>query len=226
MRNEELETQARPILHSSFLIPSFSLSAAKHNVLMLDTITNQLHEAGLDEAGRGCLAGPIFAAAVILPPGFAPAHLNDSKQVSARRREALRHEVCAAALTWAVAEASVDEIGALNISQAGFLAMHRAVQALAVRATHLAVDGNRFMALAGYAHTCAVGGDGLYRHVAAASILAKTFRDERMRALDAEFPAYGWAQNAGYPTAAHRAAIRAYGPTVHHRAGFRLLADG
>ena len=192
---------------------------------MLGTITTELHEAGLDEAGRGCLAGPVFAAAVILPAGFAPAFLNDSKQVSARRREVLRHEICAAALAWAVAEASVEEIGALNISQAGFLAMHRAVRALAVRATHLAVDGNRFAPLAGYAHTCAVGGDGRYRHIAAASILAKTFRDERMRALDAEFPAYGWAQNAGYPTAAHRAAIRANGATAYHRAGFRLLAE-
>ena len=189
------------------------------------TITGQPHEAGLDEAGRGCLAGPIFAAAVILPADFAPAYLNDSKQLSARRREVLRHEICAAAVAWAVAEASVAEIGALNISQAGFLAMHRAVQALAVPATHLAVDGNRFTALAGYPHTCVVGGDGLYRHIAAASILAKTFRDERMRALDAEFPAYGWAQNAGYPTAAHRTAIRANGPTPHHRAGFRLLGN-
>ena len=193
--------------------------------MLLAAVTNQPHEAGLDEAGRGCLAGPVFAAAVILPPDFAPLHLNDSKQLSAKRREVLRAEICASALAWAVAEASVAEIEALNISGAGFLAMHRAVRGLAVPATHLAVDGNRFLPLVGYSHTCIVGGDGYYRHNAAASILAKTFRDERMRALDAEFPAYGWAQNAGYPTAAHRAAIRAHGITEHHRRGFRLLGN-
>ncbi|WP_210519600.1 ribonuclease HII [Hymenobacter terricola] len=185
--------------------------------------TGQALEAGLDEAGRGCLAGPVFAAAVILPPGFNPRFLNDSKQLSAKRREALRPEICAEAIAWAVGQASVAEIGSLNIAQASYLAMHRAVAALAVTPAHLLVDGNRFRPLPGYEHTCVIGGDGLYRNIAAASILAKTFRDEHMEQLAAEFPAYGWSQNAGYPTQSHRAAIRAHGPSPHHRMGFRLL---
>ncbi len=191
--------------------------------MLVAALTDPLTEAGLDEAGRGCLAGPVFAAAVVLPPDFNPPFLNDSKQLSAKRREALRAEICREALAWAVAEASETEILNINIAQASYLAMHRAVQQLAIRPAHLLVDGNRFRPLPGYPHTCVVGGDGLYRNIAAASVLAKTFRDERMRALAAEFPAYGWAQNAGYPTAAHRAAIRAQGPCVHHRLGFRLL---
>ncbi|ALW85457.1 ribonuclease HII [Hymenobacter sedentarius] len=180
-------------------------------------------EAGLDEAGRGCLAGPVFAAAVILPPDFSPRFLNDSKQLTAKRREALRPEICAEAVAWAVGQASVEEIGSLNIAQASYLAMHRAVAALPVVPEHLLVDGNRFRPLVGFSHTCIIGGDGLYRSIAAASILAKTFRDEHMEALAAEYPAYGWTQNAGYPTQSHRAAILAHGPTPHHRMGFRLL---
>jgi len=190
---------------------------------LLATHTGHPREAGLDEAGRGCLAGPVFAAAVILPPDFAPDFLNDSKQLSARRRDVLRQLICAEAVAWAVAEASPDEIAAINIAQASYLAMHRAVAALGVPAAHLLVDGNRFRPYEGIAHTCMVGGDGRFRHIAAASILAKTFRDERMSQLAQEFPAYNWQQNAGYPTAAHRAAIREHGPTVHHRLGFRLL---
>lgn len=190
---------------------------------LLASHTGHPREAGLDEAGRGCLAGPVFAAAVILPPGFSPPFLTDSKQVSARRRAVLRAAICAEAVAWAVAEASPAEIAAFNIAQASYLAMHRAVAALAVPAAHLLVDGNRFRPYPGLPHTCVVGGDGRFRHIAAASILAKTFRDERMSELAQEFPAYGWAQNAGYPTAAHRAAIRAHGPTPHHRLGFRLL---
>ena len=191
--------------------------------MLLATHTGHPREAGLDEAGRGCLAGPVFAAAVILPPDFSPPYLNDSKQLSAKRREALRPLICEAAVAWAVGSASVDEIAALNIANASYLAMHRAVQALAVPAAHLLIDGNRFRPLAGVPHSCHVGGDGLFRSIAAASVLAKTFRDEHMRALAEEFSAYNWAQNAGYPTAAHRAAIRHYGPCVHHRLGFRLL---
>lgn len=192
-------------------------------VSLLATHTGHPREAGLDEAGRGCLAGPVFAAAVILPPDFAPDFLNDSKQLSAKRREALRERICAEAIAWAVAEASPDEIAAINIAQASYLAMHRAVAALGVPAAHLLVDGNRFRPYEGIPHTCMVGGDGRFRHIAAASILAKTFRDERMSELAQEFPAYHWQQNAGYPTAAHRAAIREHGPTIHHRLGFRLL---
>ncbi|QKG58731.1 ribonuclease HII [Hymenobacter sp. BRD128] len=189
---------------------------------LLATHTGQPHEAGLDEAGRGCLAGPVFAAAVILPPDFNPRFLNDSKQLTARRREALRTLICAEAVAWAVGEASTAEIAAINIAQASYLAMHRAVAALAVPATHLLLDGNRFQPFPGAPHTCAVRGDGRYRHIAAASILAKTFRDEHMLVLAQEYPQYGWAQNAGYPTAAHQAALRAHGPSPHHRPSFRL----
>ena len=190
---------------------------------LLISCTAQPFEAGLDEAGRGCLAGPVYAAAVILPVDFTSPLLNDSKQLSARRRAELRPQFCAEATAWAVGQASIEEIARLNIAQASYLAMHRAVAALALVPTHLAVDGNRFRPLAGFPHTCVVGGDGLYRHIAAASVLAKTFRDEHMEKLAAEFPAYGWEQNAGYPTVSHRAAIRAHGPSPHHRMGFRLL---
>ncbi|GAA4375384.1 ribonuclease HII [Hymenobacter koreensis] len=191
--------------------------------MLLASFTGQPLEAGLDEAGRGCLAGPVFAAAVILPPDFAPAGLTDSKLLSAKRREALREIICREAVAWAVAEASPDEIAAYNIAQASYLAMHRAVTDLRITPTHLLVDGNRFKPYAGIEHTCIMRGDGLYLHIAAASVLAKTFRDDRMCALAAEYPQYNWSQNAGYPTAQHRAAIRAHGPTPHHRMGFRLL---
>lgn len=191
--------------------------------MLLASYTGHALEVGLDEAGRGCLAGPVFAAAVILPFDFIPPFLNDSKQLTAKRREALRPLICAHAIAWAVGQASVEEIGLYNIAQASYLAMHRAVEALPVVPAHLLVDGNRFRPMPGIPHTCIIGGDGLYRSIAAASVLAKTFRDEHMQALDAAFPAYGWAQNAGYPTLAHRAAIRAHGPCVHHRPGFRLL---
>jgi ribonuclease HII len=191
--------------------------------LLIANHTGQPLEAGLDEAGRGCLAGPVFAAAVILPPDFAPRFLNDSKQLSERRRDVLRREICDEAVAWAVAEASPAEIAAINIAQASYLAMHRAVQSLKTRPTHLLVDGNRFRPLPGFEHTCIVRGDGIYRNIAAASILAKTFRDERMRQLAAAHPHYDWEQNAGYPTSVHRAAIREHGPCEHHRMGFRLL---
>ncbi|GAB3307467.1 ribonuclease HII [Hymenobacter humi] len=190
---------------------------------LLASHTGHPLEAGLDEAGRGCLAGPVFAAAVILPSDFNPRFLNDSKQLTAKRREALRPIICAEAVAWAVGQASVEEIGSLNIAQASYLAMHRAVAALSPVPTHLLVDGNRFKPMAGFAHTCIIGGDGIYRNIAAASILAKTFRDEHMQELAAAFPGYGWEQNAGYPTQSHRAAIRAHGPSPHHRMGFRLL---
>ena len=191
--------------------------------MLLASHTSHPLEAGLDEAGRGCLAGPVFAAAVILPPDFVPAYLNDSKQVSARRRDTLRTDICREAVAWAVGEASPEEIAAINIAQASYLAMHRAVAALAVEPSHLAVDGNRFRPYPGLPHTCHIQGDAHYRHIAAASILAKTFRDARMRELAEMYPHYGWEQNAGYPTRTHRAAIREHGPTEHHRMGFRLL---
>ena len=204
-------------------MPTTSPAKLKTSPLsLLASHTGHPHEAGLDEAGRGCLAGPVFAAAVILPPDFNPPLLNDSKQLTARRREALRTLICAEAVAWAVGEASTAEISTLNIAQASYLAMHRAVAALGVPATHLLVDGNRFRPYPEVPHTCVVGGDGRYRHIAAASILAKTFRDEHLLALAQEYPQYGWAQNAGYPTAAHRAALREHGPSPHHRPTFRL----
>lgn len=191
--------------------------------MLLASHTGHPLEAGLDEAGRGCLAGPVFAAAVILPPDFSPKYLNDSKLLSARRRTELRVDICREAVAWAVAEASPDEISSINIAQASYLAMHRAVAALSIQPTHLAVDGNRFRPYDTIEHTCLIKGDARYRHIAAASILAKTFRDERMMELAELHPEYGWEQNAGYPTLQHRAAIRTHGTTEHHRMGFRLL---
>ncbi|AYA35606.1 ribonuclease HII [Hymenobacter oligotrophus] len=191
--------------------------------MLLASYTGKPLEAGLDEAGRGCLAGPVFAAAVILPLDLTIPGLNDSKQLSARRREQLRELICREAVAWAVAEASPDEIASINIAQASYLAMHRAVRNLGVVPAHLVVDGNRFKPYPGIEHTCIVKGDAKYLNIAAASVLAKTFRDERMHELDAAFPEYGWRQNAGYPTVLHRNAIREHGPTPHHRMGFRLL---
>lgn len=178
-------------------------------------------EAGCDEAGRGCLAGPVFAAAVILPADFRHPFLNDSKQLSPSQRDALRVVIESEAPAWAVAEASPEEIDRINILQASIEAMHRAVHALSLRPEWLLVDGNRFRPVVGIGHTCVVGGDARYAAIAAASILAKTHRDAHMDALHARFPQYGWAQNKGYPTKAHREAIHRYGTCAHHRMSFR-----
>ncbi len=183
--------------------------------------TSSLCEAGLDEAGRGCLAGPVTAAAVILPPDYHHPDLNDSKQLSAKQRDRLRPIIEYDALAWAVAEAGPAEIDRINILQASFLAMHRAIDALTVRPEHLLIDGNRFVPYPMLPHQCIVRGDSLYMSIAAASILAKTHRDELMTRLSVEFPDYGWADNAGYPTARHLAAVQAHGPTVWHRLSFR-----
>lgn len=182
-------------------------------------------EAGCDEAGRGCLSGPVFAAAVILPKKFSCPELNDSKQLSERQREKLRPLIEQEALSWAVAQVDAPEIDQINILQASFLAMHRAVDALDKRPTSLLIDGNRFKAYTGIPHHCIIKGDGKFMAIAAASILAKTYRDELMRNLDAQFPVYHWKQNKGYPTKAHREAIRLHGSTAYHRQSFRLLAD-
>lgn len=182
-----------------------------------------LVEAGLDEVGRGCLAGPVVAAAVILPPDYTHPVLTDSKQLSAPQRNRLRTDIERDAIAWAVAEASVEEIDQINILKASFLAMHRAVAALLVRPGHLLVDGNRFVPYPLLPHTCIVKGDTKFLSIAAASVLAKTYRDELMARLGAEYPAYGWAQNAGYPTLSHRAALREFGATHWHRRSFRLL---
>ena len=180
-------------------------------------------EAGLDEAGRGCLAGPVMAGAVILPKDYHHTWLNDSKQLSRAQREQLRVEIEREALAWSVAEASQLEIDQINILQASLLAMHRAVDGLHMRPDHLLVDGNRFKPYPFIPHTCLVKGDATYLSIAAASILAKTHRDERMETLAREFPHYGWEQNAGYPTIQHRRAIERMGSCVHHRQSFRLL---
>lgn len=180
-------------------------------------------EAGCDEAGRGCLAGPVFAAAVILPTDFENQLLNDSKQLTERQRETLRPIIEREAVAWAVAQVLPHEIDEINILNASILAMHRAIDALAVRPEHLIIDGNRFKPYRDIPHQTIVKGDGKYRSIAAASVLAKTHRDEYMRRLDTQFPHYAWRDNKGYPTAAHRAAIAQYGTTPHHRLTFQLL---
>lgn len=178
-------------------------------------------EAGLDEVGRGCLAGPVVAAAVILPKDFYHPLLQDSKQLSKEHRLELKDVILAQALAWAIAEASHEEIDQINILKASFLAMHRAVDQLTLRPEHLLVDGNRFTPYPSIPHTCIVKGDSKFASIAAASILAKTFRDDLMTRLDAEHPGYGWCTNAGYPTPAHKRAIAAFGPTPWHRRSFR-----
>jgi ribonuclease HII len=180
-------------------------------------------EAGLDEVGRGCLAGPVVAAAVILPRDYHHPFLNDSKQLSARQRNVIKADIERDALAWAIAEVSHEQIDEINILKASFLAMHRAVDQLIVRPEHLLVDGNRFVPYPMIPHTCIIKGDAHYLSIAAASVLAKTYRDDLMEQLGKEFPAYGWAQNVGYPTPIHRAAIREFGPTKYHRMSFRLL---
>ena len=180
-------------------------------------------EAGCDEAGRGCLAGPVTAAAVILPPDFENELINDSKQLSERQREQLRPVIEREALAWAVAMVQPKEIDRINILNASILAMHRAIDALTVRPEHLLIDGNRFKPYPGIPHTTIIKGDGKMLAIAAASILAKTHRDELMRQLDAEYPGYGWAGNKGYPTQAHRDAIATLGITRYHRRSFQLL---
>ncbi len=180
-------------------------------------------EAGCDEAGRGCLAGPVFAAAVILPPDYSNGALDDSKRLTAKMRERLRMEVERDALAWAVARVEAPEIDRINILQASILAMNMAVQQLAVRPELLLVDGNRFHTSSGIPFRCVVKGDATYMSIAAASILAKTHRDACMGALDREYPQYQWKKNKGYPTSAHREAIRLYGSTPWHRKSFTLI---
>lgn len=184
-----------------------------------------LIEAGCDEAGRGCLAGPVFAAAVILPKSFYHPLLNDSKQLTAQQRLELRSIIKAAAVSWAVASAEPAEIDEFNILNASFLAMHRAIAQLKPQPELLLIDGNRFKPYPHLPAECIIKGDATYLAIAAASILAKTCRDEYMQHLASNHPEYGWRQNKGYPTAAHRRAIRDHGPTAHHRRSFRLLPE-
>ena len=182
-------------------------------------------EAGCDEAGRGCLAGPVFAAAVILPKDFSHPELNDSKKISEKQRYMLRTVVEKEALAWAVAQVDPSEIDEINILNASFLAMHRALDQLKTRPTSLLIDGNRFTPYKDIPHHCMIKGDGRFLSIAAASILAKTYRDDFMKKLAEQFPDYHWLSNKGYPTKAHRQAIMIHGPTAHHRRSFRLLPE-
>ena len=183
-------------------------------------------EAGCDEAGRGCLAGSVFAAAVILPEGYQNELLNDSKQLTEKKRYALREMIEHDAVAWAVGIVTPEEIDKINIQNASILAMHRALDQLKVRPEAIIVDGNRFKKYKDLPHTTIVKGDGKYLSIAAASILAKTYRDDYMNQLAEEYPQYDWKANKGYPTKKHRDAIRQYGITSYHRKTFNMLGDG
>ncbi len=182
-------------------------------------------ECGTDEAGRGCLAGPVTAAAVILPDNFKNNILTDSKQLSAKKREILRPIIEQEAIAFAVSHVWMEEIDQINILNASITAMQRAIKKLSTTPEFIAVDGNRFKPVAGIPHDCIVKGDAKYLHIAAASILAKTYRDQVMQELDQKHPQYYWKQNKGYPTKAHRQAILEYGTTPYHRKSFKLLPE-
>lgn len=182
-------------------------------------------EAGCDEAGRGCLAGPVFAAAVILPETFENDLLNDSKKLTEKQRYALRPVIEREALAFAVGIVDNHEIDRINILNASFLAMHRAVEQLGIQPQHLLIDGNRFKAYPGIAHTCIIKGDGKFLAIAAASVLAKTYRDDYMDTIHQEYPQYDWLKNKGYPTLHHRKVVREIGITSYHRKSFANLGD-
>lgn len=189
---------------------------------LLSTYQQAFVEAGCDEAGRGCLAGPVFAAAVIFPADYHNAVLNDSKKLSEKKRMALRPIIEKEALAYAVASVSAEEIDKINIHKASYLAMHRALDLLQVKPEYLIIDGNKFIPYGETPYSCIVKGDGKYLSIAAASILAKTYRDEYMNALAADFPDYDWLSNKGYPTLKHREAVIRLGITEHHRKTFRI----
>ncbi len=193
---------------------------------LLPFLSPDLIEAGCDEAGRGCLAGSVFAAAVILPKDYKNDLLNDSKQLTAKKRYMLREQIERDAIAWAVGIVTPQEIDEINILRASITAMHRAVDQLKVRPEALIIDGNRFYKYQDLPHTTIVKGDGKYLSIAAASILAKTYRDDYMAELHKEYPHYGWDRNAGYPTKEHREGIRLHGITPYHRMSFNLLGDG
>ena len=194
--------------------------------MLLSHFYDGLVEAGCDEAGRGCLAGSVYAAAVVLPPDYQNELLNDSKQLSEKRRYELRAIIERDALSWAVGVVTAEEIDHINILNASILAMHRALDQLTVRPQAVIVDGNRFKPYQGLPCTTIVKGDGKYLSIAAASILAKTYRDDYMNQLAADYPQYDWLSNKGYPTKKHREAIRQYGPSPYHRRSYNLLGDG
>lgn len=191
--------------------------------MLLSKFQNKLLEAGCDEAGRGCLAGPVFAAAVVLPKNYKNKLLNDSKQLSEKKRNLLRIEIERDALCFAIGIVDNLEIDEINILNASFLAMHRAIKQLSSTPELLLIDGNRFKSYPKIPHECIIKGDGKFMSIAAASILAKTYRDEFVQKMHNEFPDYNWSQNKAYPTKAHRNAIREFGTTPYHRMSFRLL---
>lgn len=184
-----------------------------------------LTEAGCDEAGRGCLAGPVFAAAVILPKKFKNSILDDSKKLTDKQRKLLRPIIEEEAIAWSVAQASTEEIDKINILNASFLAMHRAIDQLKIVPENLLIDGNRFKQYKNISHQCIIEGDGKYMSIAAASILAKTYRDDYMDELHHQFPHYDWINNKAYATLKHREAIKKYGISQHHRKSFTLLPE-
>ena len=184
-----------------------------------------LLECGTDEAGRGCLAGPVTAAGVILPDDFKNSMLNDSKQLNKTKRLLLKPLIETQALTYGVAHVFMDDIDSLNILNASILAMHQAIGKMAIKPEHIIVDGNRFKPYKAIPHECVIKGDGKYMNIAAASVLAKTYRDAYMEKIHEEFPVYNWKQNKGYPTIEHREAIKKYGPCKYHRKSFRLLPE-
>jgi ribonuclease HII len=191
--------------------------------MLLSNFSGFKLEAGCDEAGRGCLAGPVYAASVILPPDFSNSLLNDSKQLSEKKRYQLREIIIKEAISYSVAFASAEEIDQMNILQASFLAMHRAIEKLNTLPEFLVIDGNRFKPFKHINHQCIVKGDSKYLNIAAASILAKTFRDDFMLEQHQLYPEYNWHKNKGYPTADHRKAIEKYGLSPIHRKSFRQL---
>jgi ribonuclease HII len=191
--------------------------------MLESSYSNCQFEAGTDEAGRGCLAGPVVAAAVIFPKGYTNDLLNDSKKLTKKQRLLFREQIQKDALTYAIAEVNHKEIDEINILQASLLAMHRALDKLKIRPEFVIVDGNKFNPYQKTPHECIIKGDGKYLSIAAASILAKTHRDEKMERLAKDYPHYSWHTNAGYPTKAHREGIRKHGVTPYHRLTFRLL---
>lgn len=191
-------------------------------VMLIKSYSGKVLEAGCDEAGRGCLAGPVVAAAVILPGDYLNLNLNDSKKLSETSRNILREEIEKSARSWAIGMAGPGEIDSMNILNASILAMHRALSQLVHFPEYIIVDGNRFRNFENVPHTCIVKGDSLYMSIAAASVLAKTHRDGIMRELHKEFPQYGWDRNKGYPTSNHAGALRDHGQTCWHRKSFRL----
>lgn len=194
--------------------------------MLLPWLNENLIEAGCDEAGRGCLAGAVYAAAVILPKNFHNELLNDSKQLTEKQRYSLREVIEKEAVAWAIGIVTPKEIDKINILNASFLAMHRAVELLEVRPEHLLIDGNRFNKYADIPHTTVVKGDAKFLSIAAASVLAKTYRDDYMNGLHAKYPYYDWDHNKGYPTKKHRQAIAEKGTTPYHRMTFNLLGEG